>query len=540
MDIQNLINEMTVEEKVGQMCVPILQKDKIEADIEKCIKEYRVGMLRYCPNAEYDGNSELVGEPNRCFSPKETADFLNSAQIMAKVPMFIAVDQEGSIRNDINRAGAFAYGGHMAFGAADDTELTYKVAKATGKEFAAMGINLVQAPIVDVLTYLGRKTIKSASFGQNVDKVCTHALAMMKGFKDAGVATMAKHFPGYGSVATDAHKGLAEITKSFEDLDNVDIKPLKVLFKNGLNGVMTGHAITHCIDGEYPATMSEKMIKGYLREKLGFDGIVETDALRMPAIQNKFGTAEASIKAVKAGCDMLLLRGNLQHFEEGYFAVLNAVKSGRISMDTINEAVRRILKQKDEIGLFDKPMVNSEYAEKIVGCAEHKHLARGLAEKSVSVIKNKDLPLNNESRILVICVEPQKLLAAQDDIQCVDMLFKAVKNEFENADGIVVKLQPTEEEIHKIIEYINNYNAVIIGSCNAILYESQSRMIKEVLTRTDKKIVIIAMDSPYDIEVFSNAENYICTYGVSAASAEVVAGTLAGKLKRSAVPPVII
>ena len=128
----------------------------------------------------------------------------------------------------------------MSFGAANDPELTRKVARAAGEEFAAMGINLVQAPIVDVLTYDGRKTMKSASFGEDVGLVCRHALAMMKGFQEAGIASMGKHFPGYGSVATDAHKGLAEIIKSFEELDRIDIEPMKVLFANGVNGVMTG------------------------------------------------------------------------------------------------------------------------------------------------------------------------------------------------------------------------------------------------------------------------------------------------------------
>ncbi|MBO7154226.1 MAG: hypothetical protein J6W67_10535, partial [Lentisphaeria bacterium] len=358
MDIEKLLSSMTLEQKVGQMCVPILQKGELTEDIEKCITEYKVGMLRYCPNAEYDGNSELVGEPNFYYTPSGMAEFMNSIQKKADIPLFIAVDQEGSIRNDVNRSGAFAYSGHMSFGAADDYDLTYRVAYATGKEFAAMGLNLVQAPIVDVLTQSGRKTMKSASFGQDVEKVTAHALAMMKGFKDAGIASMAKHFPGYGSVATDAHKGLAEIVKSFEELDSTDIAPMKTLFANGVDGVMTGHVLTHCVDDEYPATMSYKMITEYLREKLGFDGLVETDAMRMPAIQNKYGTGEASVKAVLAGCDLVLLRGDINHFTDGYSAILEAAKSGKISMDIIDAAVRRILTKKNGIGLLDNPYVD--------------------------------------------------------------------------------------------------------------------------------------------------------------------------------------
>lgn len=539
MDIQKLIDSMTLEEKVGQMCVPILQTSEVGDDIKKCITEYNVGMLRFCPNAEFDGHSEVVGEPNKYRTASEMAAFLNAVQRMAKIPMFIAVDQEGSIRNDVNRAGAFAYSGHMSFGAADDTELTYKIAKTTGEEFKAMGINLVQAPIVDVLTYSGRKTMKSASFGENVDKVCEHSLAMMKGFKDAGIAAMAKHFPGYGSVATDAHKGLAEIHKSFDELDATDIKPMKVLFENGVNGVMTGHVLTHCVDDEYPATMSEKMINGYLREKLGFEGIVETDAMRMPAIQDRYGTAEASIKAINAGCDLVLLRGNIEHFEEGYFGILDAVKNGTISIETIDKSVERILKQKNEIGLLDNPYADETEADKIVGCDEHKSLAKELAKKSVSLLKNKDLPLSTDEKILTVCVEPQKIAATLDEIQCVDMLHKAVNKLYPSSECMVVKMQTHDSEIDAIKEKICDYDVIIIGTCNAILYDGQQKLINEILN-SGKTVIAVAMDSPYDIEIMPRVKNYICTYGVAAESANAAVDVIFGDLKGEAKPPVTI
>ena len=540
MNVDKLLQSMTIEEKVGQMCIPILQKSYIGPDIEKCIKEYHVGMLRFCPNAEYDGHSEMVGEPNQYFSASEMAAFLNGTQKMAKIPLFIAVDQEGSIRNDVNRAGAFAYSGHMSFGAADDPELTYKVAYATGKEFKAMGINLVQAPIVDVLTYSGRKTMKSASFGENVEKVCEHSLAMMKGYQDAGIAAMAKHFPGYGSVATDAHKGLAEITKSFEALDAEDIAPMKLLFEHGVNGVMTGHVLTHCVDNEYPATLSAKMLRGYLRETLGFQGIVESDAMRMPAIQKLYGTAEASVMAVLAGCDLILLRGDLQHFEEGYFAVLEAVKNGEIPMEYIDSSVKRILEQKDKIGLLDTPLVNEKQADEIVGCKEHKELARILAEKSVSVIRKKSLPVAKDKRILTVCVEPQKLLGANDEEQCVDMLYKAVRKRYQQVDGIVVKLQPKAEKIETVMACVGDYDVVIVGTCNALLYDSQAELCRKLLETKKENCVIVAMDSPYDYEVVPMVENYICTYGVAAASAEVAAEVLAGLREATAKPPITL
>ena len=393
---------------------------------------------------------------------------------------------------------------------------------------------MTQAPIIDVLTYEGRATMKAATFGESVDMVTGHALAMMRGYKDGGTASMAKHFPGYGSVATDAHKGTAEITKSFEELDSCDIAPLKTLFKNGLNGVMTGHVITHCIDGEHPATLSKKMITSYLRKTLGFDGIVETDAMRMSAIQDRYGTAQASVEAVQAGCDLVLLRGNREHFDEGYNAILGAVKNGSISEERLNESVRRILREKQSAGILDNPYADPEEAERIVGCEEHRELLRQFSERSITILKGKELPLKRAERIFTVCAEPQKIRAAEDSIQCPDMLIKAM-----GTDGMLVKLNPDAEDIKRAVDAVRNYNTVVIGMCNGIIYNKQAELVK-ALYDTGKKIVAVAMDSPYDVEIVPYVENFVCTYGVSAQASEAAARVIYGELSCNAVPPVTI
>ncbi|MBE7053062.1 MAG: hypothetical protein E7391_02165 [Ruminococcaceae bacterium] len=539
MKIKNIIENMTLEEKIGQLCVPILQQGEITQDLKEYVEKYKVGMIRYCPNAEFDNASEVVGEPNKYFSAGEMALFLNSIQKMSKIPLFFAIDQEGSTRNDMNRAKSFAYSGHMSFGAVDDTDLTYEIAKAAGKEFRSMGINLVQAPIVDVLTYDGRKTMKAATFGENVEKVTAHALAMMKGYKDGGVATMAKHFPGYGSVATDAHKGVAEITKDFESFDSEDIAPMKELFKHGLNGVMTGHAITHCLDSEHPATLSKKVIGDYLRDKLGFDGIVETDAMRMSAIQTNYGTGEASVMAVEAGCDLVLLRGNMDHFKDGYNALCEAVKSGRITEERINKSIERVLKQKDDIGLLENYICDPKVADETVGCEAHRNLSKELAKRSITTLKGENLPLDTCKKVLTVSVEPQKIKAANDDFQCVEMLCKAVSNTYKDSDYIMTKLNPSEDEIKEVASKVKGYDTVVIGICNAIIYEKQIDLVNAIYNE-NKNIVLVAMDSPYDVELFPYAKDFICTYGVSADSMYAAVDVISGKAKGDAKPPVTI
>lgn len=543
MDIERIISQMTLEQKVGQLCVPILQKDNITDDLKYFIKERNIGFLRFCPNAEFDNASVIVGEPNKYFSAGEMAEFLNSVQKLAidttGVPLFISVDQEGSIRNDINRAGAFAYSGHMSFGAAGDPELTYEIAKATAKEFRSMGINHVQAPICDVLRYQGRKTMKSSVFAEDQQAVTNHAFAMMKGLQDGGVSSMCKHFPGYGSLATDAHKGVAEITKDLETLEKEDLVPFIKLCENDVNGIMIGHVITHCID-DVVATVSPKVIKGYLRGKIGFNGIVMTDAMRMHAIQDVYGTGPASVMAVQAGCDLVLLRGSKEHFDEGYNALLEAAKNGTLPVEDIDASIRRVLTQKQRVGVLDHPYSDPDVAEATVGCREHKALSKKLASSSITTLKKKIIPLKDEGqKVLAISVEPQKIAAAMDDIQSVNMLPRAVGYDFENTEELMLPLEPNEEQIKECVEKAKNADLIVYGMCNAILYEEQVKLAEEI-NKLGKKVVLVAMDSPFDVELVPFFDDVVATYGVANDSMLAAMDVICGRKEGDAVPPVTI
>ena len=543
MDIEKIISKMTLEQKVGQLCVPILQKDNITDDLMYFIEERHIGFLRFCPNAEFDNASVIVGEPNKYFSAGEMAEFLNSVQKLAidttGVPLFISVDQEGSIRNDVNRAGAFAYSGHMSFGAAGDPELTYKIAKATAKEFRSMGINHVQAPICDVLRYPGRKTMKSSVFAEDQQTVTDHAFAMMKGLQDGGVSSMCKHFPGYGSLATDAHKGVAEITKDLETLEKEDLVPFIKLCTNGVNGIMIGHVVTHCID-DVVATVSPKVIKEYLRGKIGFDGIVMTDAMRMHAIQDIYGTGPASVMAVQAGCDLVLLRGSKEHFDDGYNALLEAAKNGILSIEDIDASIRRVLTQKQRVGVLDNPYADPAVADATVGCAEHKALSKKLASSSITTLKKKIIPLKDEGqKVLAISVEPQKIAAAMDDIQSVNMLPRAVGYDFKNTEEIMLPLEPTDTQIRECVEKARNADLIVYGMCNAILYDEQVKLAEE-LNKLGKKVVVVAMDSPFDVELIPYFDDVVATYGVANDSMLAAMDVICGRKEGDAVPPVTI
>ena len=541
-DMIDLIDRMSLEEKIGQMCVPILQNGVIDQTVKNYIQKYKVGMIRFCPNGEFDNSSVLVGEANPVMTARETAEFTNSLQKLAmenenSIPLFIAVDQEGGTRNDINRNNALVYAGHMCFGAADAVDLTYKVARATAEEFAAMGINLVQAPIVDVFRYAGRRTIKAASFGENPKLVTKHAAAMLRGFKDGGIIAMMKHFPGYGSVSADAHVGNARISKSLEKLEAEDLYPIKKLIRLGIDGIMVGHVVTECVDPEHPATLSKKLLTDYLRKQLGFDNILETDAMRMHAIQDNYGTAEATVMAAEAGNDLILLRGNEEHFKEGYYALLNAVREGRISERNIDESVQRILRIKQRNNLFENAFADASAADGIVGSNEHRKLCRELAERSVAVMKKTHMPVSADKKILVVSPKPQKLDATLDDVQCTDMLLKSVRKMCEKAKLVLISLTPDAKETEKVLQYARSADLIINGTINAILHDNQIELDGR-LKALGKPVINVAMESPCDIGVLENVTDYVCMFGCAADWADVAAECIFGKRIASGVVPV--
>lgn len=539
--INEILKNMTLEEKVGQMCVPILQSDYITDEIKRAITEYNVGMIRYCPDAEFDNASVVVGEPNKYFLPGENAEFLNELQKLSKLPLIISVDQEGGCRSDINRNNAMVYSSHMCFGVADDTELTYKVTKATAEEFRSMGINQIQSPICDVFRYPGRQTMKAATFGENAEDVARHVVAMKRGFRDGGVLSMGKHFPGYGSIATDAHKGTAHITKTVEELEKEDIVPFKKLIDDGVDGIMMGHVIVDAIDPKYPATLSRTLTTGYLREKLGFKGIIMTDAMRMKAIQDNYGTGAASVMAIKAGCDLVLLRGDEQHFLDGYKAILEAARSGEISEEVLNASVLRILKAKQDAGLFDERFADPKKADATVGTKEHQELLADLASKSISVYREKLMPLkaNDGKKISVISVEPQKIYAAMDEKQCVDMLEREVAAIHENTNGVVIKLDPDQADIDLAVETAKDADIIVLGMCSGIIFHNQVPLY-EALKALGKDMIIVAMESPCDIELVPECTDYIATYGAARDWMRVAAQRMFGLTDINAKAPITI
>ncbi|GLZ11105.1 sugar hydrolase [Actinomadura sp. NBRC 104425] len=256
----------------------------------------------------------------------------------------VTIDEEGG---DVTRltghVTASPYPGNAALGAVDDPELTRRVYRSLGAELAEAGVNLNFAPSVDVNTAADNPVIGTRSFGSDAELVARHAAAAVTGTQEAGVAACAKHFPGHGATVADSHLAVPVVDADMALLERRELVPFRAAIKAGTRAVMTGHLNLPAVTGGVPATLSRAAITGLLRGRLGYDGVIVTDALDMAGASGEIGIPEAAVRALLAGADLLCL-GSREHHDSlraVLAAIEEAVRSGRLPLDRLADAAAR-------------------------------------------------------------------------------------------------------------------------------------------------------------------------------------------------------
>lgn len=263
------------------------------------------------------------------------------------LPVFIAVDEEGGTvaRVSGNRAmGIKPYPNMSEVGAGKDPKHALEIGTEMGKYLSDLGFNIDFAPDADVLTNPENDLLKERAFSSDARTVTKMAAAFSKGLQTSPVLATYKHFPGHGSTSTDSHKGVTVSQQDAKQLERVDLVPFKDAVAKDIKLVMVSHVSFPKVVGDNtPASLSKKLVTGWAREKLKYQGILITDSMRMGAISSNYQPAEAAVMAVEAGIDLVL---DPQDFEAAYQAVLTAVNSGQISEDRISQSVSRIVATK--------------------------------------------------------------------------------------------------------------------------------------------------------------------------------------------------
>ena len=278
-------------------------------------------------------------------SEEQVTEMLANTVSMSKYPIFLAVDEEGdSVARVADALKLEKVDSAAEIGATKDANNAYETYKTIGTYLCEYGFNLNFAPVADVLLNADNSAIGERSFGEDVEVVSSMVASSIKGLKEVGVTACMKHFPGQGNADGDTHEGLASTDRTLDEIRETELKPFVAGIEAGAEMIMVGHlAIPAITEDNTPASLSKKVITDVLREEMRYNGVVITDALNMASISEYYDSAQASIMALKAGADMVLMP---EDFEAAYEGVLAAVKDGTISEARINDSLKRVYRIK--------------------------------------------------------------------------------------------------------------------------------------------------------------------------------------------------
>lgn len=337
--IQILIDNMTLQEKIGQLLIVGFDGITLDDNITNLIRNKYIGGVIFFRN----NIDSLTGVVNLVNQFKE----INRGN---KVPLFISVDEEGGVVSrvpqEFKKLPSASYVGSF-----NSEEICYKEGEIIANELKLMGYNMDYAPVLDILSNSQNTVIGNRAFGEISEVVSNLAVEVMKGIQDNEVIPVVKHFPGHGDTTLDSHYGLPLVEKTLDELKSLEFIPFENAIKNGADAIMISHILLKNVDSENPATMSKVIVSNILRESMGFKGVVITDDMTMGAITQNYDIGEASVKAIEAGVDIVLVCHGYDNEMKVINSIEEAVASEVISEERINESVYRILYLKDKYNL---------------------------------------------------------------------------------------------------------------------------------------------------------------------------------------------
>ena len=537
--IEEMISKMTLEQKICQMLMPAFRyetyisdynyvpvtslSDNIKGFISDCGFG---GVILFTENFEGNDNAKQQAYDLVAAIKKANEDGGN-------IPMFIACDQEGGY---IRRLPFGTYTpGNMALAAAGTSSDAISSASLIGTELNALGINLDFAPVADINDNPSNPIIGVRSFSDDPELASEMVGYFIEGLHRCGIATCLKHFPGHGNTDMDSHTGLPMVNKTLEEILSSELIPFKAGIDSGTDMIMTAHIQFPMIEtGTYiskdgteiyiPATLSKTILTDILRGKLGYDGVISTDALNMDAIKEHYRRDDVAEMAINAGADILLIpvdfRMNMSEYipelREYIFMVEELVDSGRISEERIDESVTRILKLKEKMGLLD-PESSIGFSLSDIGSFDHHERELEIAEHAVTLIKNDGvLPIGKEENVL--CFVPYESQETALEYAKAMLLAKGLirdSGQLEIADYDDLYL---EEVKYTYSEYKDNVEKIIVMSSlysERGLNDSDSEKIDWLIgaAREDgKKVLMISSMLPYDLSRFDDADALMACY----------------------------
>ncbi len=542
------LRKMNLDEKIGQLVhigvnARFLNQDSNEfKELKRQVVENKVGGIIVFVGGVYD-----------------TVHLINRMQELAEIPLLISADFETGVGMRFPDTVNFPW--NMAIAATGNTELARRQGAIVGRETRALGVHQVFAPVVDVNNNAENPVINVRSYGENADDVSRFGIAFMEGMQSEKVLATAKHFPGHGDTAVDSHRGLPVINFSRERLEKTEFVPFRALINAGIGSVMISHIsmpqldntkvepLKQSVKASYtesevitegttiPATLTSNIVTDILKKDMKFDGLVVTDAMDMSGLTLYFNQEEGSVRAILAGNDVLLKPSNADAAIRG---VREAVKSGRISEERINESVRKVLAWKYQLGLSERPHTSIDSIDTTVSSQATRQLTEDIAENAITLVKNdvNALPVKSGTNAVVLAITN-----GEDRNFVGNPLVSTLRANGLKVERIAIDERSTPQEIENAINKAKAAEVVIAGlygrvrsgAKNSIgLPEAGEKVLRAVL-RSEKPVINIAFGNPYLLRGFPEMKNYIVAYGdmtsLQRASAEAITGKIEFKGK---------
>jgi len=534
------LRSMTPRERAAQLLiVPFYgespnTRSRAYREFVSLVRDLKVGGLIVLNRVQY-------GSVKRA-DPFQMAAFVNRMQRLSRVPLIVGGDFERGASMRMTSTTPFPH--MMAYGAANDLDATRALGASTAREARAMGVHWVFAPDADVNNNPENPIINIRSFGEDPRRVAAHVTAFIEGARSDPknmVLTTVKHFPGHGDTATDSHIGLAVVTASKERLSEVELVPFQAAVAAGVDSVMTAHLAVPALEPEeIPATVSKSIMTGVLREQLGFEGLVTTDAMDMQGLSKLLPPGEAAVRALEAGVDVLLIPKDAR---ETVRAILAAVASGRLKQKRVDESALKILRAKVKVGLHQKKLVDLEALGDALDSPEDSDMAQRVADRALTLVKNDGamLPLKNPAAACSYV-----LAAGRFSTQGRDWM-DVLRTKAPQMRATLLDPQLPVEELDKLADEAGRCeNVVLVAYVTSSAYRGNVELagnypgfVQRVMA-SGKPVAFVALGNPYLLRTYPAVPAYIAAYSTAQPSETASVKALLGEIEVDGHLPVTI
>jgi beta-N-acetylhexosaminidase len=531
---QAILRSLNLHDRVAQLVIGVAYGDAPGAHTKEFmkfrhwVKDLHIGGFIINNRVRYG----LVQMP----APHTLAVFLNQMQKLSKTPLLVGGDFERGSSMRIGGTTKFPF--NMAYGAARDLDASRYEGLMTAREARAMGVQWLFAPDSDVNNNPANPVINIRSYGENPEDVSQHVAAYIDGAHSDSknpVLVTAKHFPGHGDTNVDSHFDLARLDATRERMDAVELKPFQAAIEHKVDSVMTAHMTVPAIEpDDIPATVSRRVLSGLLREELGFKGLVVTDAMDMAGLAKQFASGEASVRAIEAGADVLLMPPDP---DAAIRAVLAAVAHGRLTRKRIDESAQRVIEAKVRVGLYQKKLVDLDSVSDALDSPDEAAHAQDVADRAVTLVRNGGnlLPLAMPNQACLIISTGLKISSFGQKMA------EEFRARIPQARVVFIDNALPDAALAAATSNVAPCSAVVVATftTNPQLSAELNGLVQK-LTEGAAPVILVSLGNPYLLKDFPKAAAALAAFSTAPPSETSVVKALLGEIAITGKLPVTI